>query len=172
MIDQESLDDQMFSQEMLLADLSDDAKTLFAELARFQYCLQILYYLRSNASTMLTANDLAYHLAKPPGTIDKDLATLAQLGLAQTISVAGITMYQFATNPARQKVAQELCAWQDRWETRIKEIVRLIWGSNSHVTFVAPAETREGRTPSQRVERTIPSWATSLTHALNGGENG
>jgi hypothetical protein len=110
MIGPESLDDQTLDQEMILADLSENAKTLFAELCQFQCCLLILHFLRLNPTTLLTADDIAYRLTKPIGAIEKDLATLAQLGLVQTTTVAGITFYRFAANSSQQKLAQELCA--------------------------------------------------------------
>jgi DNA-binding IclR family transcriptional regulator len=147
---------------MVIAELSDSAKTLFAELGRIPCCLMILHFLRSNASTLLTADDVAYHLAKPLALVEKGLATLAHLDLVQSTTVTGITFYRFATHPAHQSLAHELCAWQDRWETRLKQIAHLIWGTDSSSTYVVPIEASNSKTWIAPIEKQNPSWASSV----------
>ncbi len=172
MVELQSLGNDVLDREMVLADLSDNAKRLFVELSRFQCCLLILHFLHSNAATLLTADDVAYRVDKPIATIDKDLSILAQRGMVQTTTVAGITFYRFTTNPAQQKLAQELCTWQDRWETRIRDIVHLIWGNEPSVTYAAPLRPSDTHSVFQSTEKPTRRWVSVSPNAVNGGENG
>lgn len=169
MVDQASLDDSLSSEEAVLSDLSEKAKMLFAELCQFESGCLILHFLHSHSTTLLTADSVAYHLSKPIEVVERDLNALAQLHLAQTTRVAGITFYRLTTEPSQQKLAHELCAWQDRWERRMREIMLLIWGNNSSVTYVAPPRTREFHAPSQSASPT-QNRAPVLQLSLEGGK--
>lgn len=171
MIKFESLDANL-DREMVLADLSDNAQGLFAELSRFPSCLLILHFLHSNATTLLTADDVAYHVGQSITAAEKDLNKLAQLELVQATTVAGVTFYRFTTNPMQQKLAQELCTWQDRWEARIRDIVHLIWGNEPSVTYVAPPQPSDSHSIFQSIEKPTRRWVSVLPNAVNGGENG
>ena len=172
MIEFESLGDAMPDSEVVLADLSENAKRLFGELSRFQCSLLILHFLHSNAATLLTADDVAYHVGKPIAVIEIDLAALAQRGLVQATTVAGVTFYRYTTNPSQQELAQELCTWQDRWENRIHAIVRLIWGNEPSVTYMAPSRPSDSRSSFRSIEKPVRRWVSVRPDAVNGGENG
>ena len=171
MVDQASLDECLFSEEAVLSDLSEKAKMLFAELCQFECSCLVLHFLHSYSTTLLTADDVAYHLSKPIEIVERDLNTLAQFHLVQTTRVAGVTFYHLTTEPSQLKLVHELCAWQDRWETRVRDVIVLIWGNNSSVTYTAPRRTREFHAPVQSASPT-QDRAAVLQLVLEGGKNG
>jgi hypothetical protein len=170
MIDRTSLANWMFSEEMVLADLSENAKNLFAKLCQFECGCLILHFLHSHATTLSTADDIAYHLSKPIEDIERDLNMLARLDLAQTTRVADVTFYCLTTDPAQQKLAHELCAWQDRWEKRVRDIMFLVWGNNSPITYMVPPRTRE--VPALFPASPVQNHAPVLQLILEGGKHG
>lgn len=165
------LREALLDRETVIGDLSDSAKKLFAELCQFKCCLLILHFLRSNAATLLTADDIAYHLEKPVATIEQDLAKLVQLNLAQTTQVTGIMFYRFTIIPAQQKLAQEVCSWQDRWETRIRDIVLMLWGNDSSITYVVRSHANDFRAAFQPSDKPTGNWVTVSPRVLNGERN-
>ncbi|MBI5301486.1 MAG: hypothetical protein HY868_05060 [Chloroflexi bacterium] len=126
----------------------------------------ILHFLHSHSTTSLTADDVAYHLAKPIEAIERDLTTLAQLRLVQTTRVAGVTFYCLTHEPSRRKLVHELCAWQDSWETRVRAIVLMIWGNGASATYIAPARMREFHSAFHAAKGLTPAHAPILPPTL------
>lgn len=171
-MDLERLGDEVLNRKMLLADLSENAKRLFDELSQFESCLLILHFLNSNAATMLTADDIAYHVSKPIKDIQHDLDVLTQVYLVETTYVTGVTFYHFTKNPVQRRLAQELCAWQDRWETRIRNIAQYIWGIEPSMTYVAQPFSSDSHSVLSPIDRSMRRWVATMTNAVNGEKNG
>jgi len=127
----DSIQDKSLIQEVLFFNLSAEAQALFNQLSRLECGYLILYFLHSDATTRMTVDDIAYHVSQPVDLVEKDLFALEDLGLVQMMLIANITFYSLTTNPKRRQLVCELWEWQARWDTRIRQIQRLIWGNHS-----------------------------------------
>lgn len=139
----ESFDNWTTTKDMMLADLSEKARTILVELEQTEWGGLILKFMHANPRTSLTSDDIAYHLAKPCAEIERDLRKLAQLRLVQTQQVAQIIFYTLTQEPSRQQLAHELCAWQRSWEMRIQALAQSIASDRTSITFTTSQSLRE-----------------------------
>jgi hypothetical protein len=125
------LDDESNLHEMVYGELDTHLRDLFTQVRLLDGGGTLLRFMQAHANTLSTVDDIAYHLAAPAPAVEKSLRTLVKLGLVRHIDAADITLYGITNDPDRRRLVRDLCAWQDRWHTRLTQIERAIEGKFS-----------------------------------------
>jgi len=128
----EWLDDESLTPEILLAELEQNVRALFNQVCAFDGGGALLRFLDAHANTLMTIDDIAYHLTEANATVESGMRAMAQLGLARKIEVQGFRFYGITTDPAQRQLVRELCAGQDRWHARLERIERSVGEKVSH----------------------------------------
>ncbi|MBI4791145.1 MAG: hypothetical protein HY782_29285 [Chloroflexi bacterium] len=116
-------------QRMLLADLDEQARGLFDQISALETGPALLRFLRSHPQTYLTADDIAFQLGLAPEVLERDLKTFVQWSVAQVTRAANVTLYCLTSDPKHRCIVEELYTWQDRWEARLTNMKRLVFGA-------------------------------------------
>ncbi len=122
------LDDETHMREVVLSELGAGMKDLFAEASSLDGGCPLLRFLDQHANTLMTIEDVAYHLVEPQAKVARALDKMIDLGLVRRVDAAGIVLYGVTELPEKRRLMHNLCEWQDRWRTRLEEIERLING--------------------------------------------
>ncbi len=125
------LDDETHMREMVLADLGGGMKDLFAQASSLDGGCALLRFLDQHANTLMTSEDIAYHLVEPQAKVSDALDRMINLGLVRRVNAAGLVWYGVTEQPDKRRLMHNLCEWQSRWRTRLDEIERLINGERT-----------------------------------------
>ena len=117
----------------LMFELDDFARALFSEIAELEYGLELVRFLSTTASTLRTCYDIAYRLNAPPVSIESDLRVLARLGFVNAVHADNVVFFQFSCDSSLSRVIRDVCAWQDRWHARLRQISNTVFGKHTDV---------------------------------------
>ncbi len=120
---------ELLSPRALLADLDDNARPLFAQVRKLDGGLSLLRLLHSKANTVLTVDDLAYHLNQAAPVVERTLRRLVELGWARQIDLKDCSWFGLTTDPQRRQLVAELVTWQDGWNARLEQMRHTINGA-------------------------------------------
>lgn len=115
-------------QELLLADLSDTAQVVFAQIWQLDTGPALLRLLRTHPRTSMTADDIAFRLGESPQLVEGDLKSLERLGIVRIIKVPNCTLFGLTSDDECRVLVQELSVWQDRWEARLDQLRHIVLG--------------------------------------------
>jgi hypothetical protein len=125
------LDDETHIRQVVLEELSASRKALFAQVSSLECGCSLLRFLDQHANTLMTIDDIAYHLVEPYDKVACSLAQMIDMGLVRRVEAAGLVLYSVTEEPEKRRVIHGLCQWQDRWLARLAEIERVINGENT-----------------------------------------
>lgn len=128
MLELDSFDNDKGAQEIVLSDLDETIRDMFARVCMGKCGIALLRFLDANASSLHTAHDIAFHMRAPDAEVECELAALVELGLARVQTAAGLAFFGATTDPARRRLMRDLCLWQNRWQGRIARIEQLVFG--------------------------------------------
>ena len=109
-------------------ELDEPARALYTSVHELEYGCSLLRLFAKNKRTLLTAEDVVFHLNAPNGRVESDLDALVQSGLIRRIEVAGVTFFGRVTDSAQSRLVRDLLAWQDHWHARIAKMTHWIDG--------------------------------------------
>ncbi len=125
------LDDETRIREVVFGELGTSMKDLFAEVSSLEGGCSLLRFLDQHANTLMTIDDIAYHLVEPHARVARSLNKMIDLGLVKRVEAAGLVLYGVTDEPDNRRLMHSLCLWQDRWHARLLEIERLINGGTT-----------------------------------------
>jgi hypothetical protein len=127
------LDDETHIRQVVLEELGASKKALFAQVSSLECGCSLLRFLDQHAKTLMTIDDIAYHLVEPHGKVACSLAKMIEMGLVRRVDAAGLVLYGITEEPDKRRVIHGLCQWQDHWLARLAEIERVINGASTSV---------------------------------------
>jgi hypothetical protein len=110
----EWFDNQVAVQDVLLAELDEQARGLFKQVSRRGCGMALIHFLIENPH-LLTMEELAFHLGKLPAEVEADVFAFEQLGLARHVDVVTLSLYAVTMDSGRRQSMRDLCMWQERW---------------------------------------------------------
>ncbi len=125
------LDDETHIRQVVLEELGAGTKDLFAQVSLFECGCPLLRFLDQNANTLMTIDDIAYHLVEPYGEVACSLDKMIEMGLVRRVEAAGLVLYGVGEEMDKRRLIHDLCQWQDRWLARLAEIERVINGKGT-----------------------------------------
>lgn len=125
------LDDETHIRQVVLKELGAGTKDLFAQVSSLECGCSLLRFLDQNANTLMTIDDIAYHLVEPYGKVARSLEKMIDIGLVRRVRAAGLVLYGVTDESEKRCLMHSLCQWQDRWFERLAEIERVINGENA-----------------------------------------
>ncbi len=126
------LDDETHIRQVVLDELGSSTKDLFAQVSSLECGCSLLRFLDQNANTLMTVDDIAYHLVEPHGKVAQSLDKMIEIGLVRRVQAAGLILYGVTDIPDKRRRIHGLCQWQDRWLQRLAEIERVINGTSAY----------------------------------------
>lgn len=112
----------------VVADLDEEMRALVIELGKLEGGRALLRLLYSRKNSVLTAEDLAYHLAQSQPVVEQNLRKLVELGWARRVEVMDWSWYGLTADPQQREIVQALTAWEELWKKRLDEFQRMIDG--------------------------------------------
>ncbi len=125
------LDDETHIRQVVLDELGAGTKDLFAQVSSLECGCSLLRFLDQHANTLMTVDDIAYHLVEPRGKVACSLDKMIEMGLVRRVEAAGLALYGVTERSDRRRMMRGLCQWQDRWLARLAEIKRVIDGEST-----------------------------------------
>jgi hypothetical protein len=104
---------------------------LFKQLCMLNCGIQLVRFLVENKHMLATVEGIAFHLNEPAAKVESDLHMLEKLGLARQVDVADLALFGVTMDSGRRRLMRDLCAWQERWHTRLTRIGRAIDGKQA-----------------------------------------
>ncbi len=124
------LDDETHIRQLVLEELGAGTKDLFAQVSLFECGCSLLRFLDQHANTLMTIDDIAYHLVEPYEEVACSLEKMIEMGLVRRVEAAGLVLYGVSQEMDERRLIHDLCQWQDRWLARLAEIERVINGKS------------------------------------------
>ncbi len=128
MLDPDLLNGELAFGNILLSDLSEQARALFEQVCDLDLGLLLLHFLQTHRQTFMTADDIAFQLGEAPKSVEKDLTALVRLDVVEKADFSGVTLFRLTSQPPKRRIVSELAAWQDRWNIRLAKLHRLLLG--------------------------------------------
>ncbi len=125
------LDDETQIRQVVFGELGTSMKDLFAQVSSLEGGCSLLRFLDQHANTVMTIDDISYHLVEPHAKVARSLGKMIDLGLVKRVEAAGLELYGVTEQPEKRRLMHNLCLWQDRWLARLEEIERLINGDRT-----------------------------------------
>lgn len=122
------LDDETHIRQVVLDELGAGTKDLFAKVSSLECGCSLLRFLDRHENTLMTIDDIAYHLVEPHSKVARSLDEMIDMRLVRRVEAAGFVLYGITEEPDRRRLVHGLCQWQDRWLARLAEIERVING--------------------------------------------
>ncbi len=121
-------DIETFSPRVVTASLNERVRSLFFQVCMLDGGCALLRLLNSKRNSVMTADDIAYHLNQTQAVVERNLRKMVELGWVRRVDMADCTWFGLTTEPHRQEIVRELLAWQDRWVARLEEMKLVING--------------------------------------------
>ncbi len=121
-------DSDLIAPRMLTANLDENARALYQQVCVIAGACPLLRLLNSQANSVLTADDIAYHLKQPQAVVERNLYQLVEFGWVRRVVLPDCTWFGLTTDPQKRKIVQELFAWQDHWIARLEQMKHAING--------------------------------------------
>jgi hypothetical protein len=122
------LDDEQFIHERMFDNTESHVRDLFDQLRRLEGGLPILRFLKENANTMLTSEDIAYFVKRSQIEVEHCLGVMTHLGLTRRTEVVGLAFFGLTASQEQRQIVHDLFTWQDRWYARLAFIGNAIDG--------------------------------------------
>jgi hypothetical protein len=122
------LDDEQFIHERMFDSTESHVRDLFDQLRRLEGGLPILRFLKENANTLLTSEDIAYFVKQSQTEVEHSLNVMTHLGLTRCTDVVGLAFFGLTASHVQRQVVHDLFTWQDRWYARLALIGNAIDG--------------------------------------------
>ncbi len=119
-------------QALPFQDLDERKRSLLARIHQLDCGCPLVRFMIERPRELLTADDIAFHLQQSPSCIEGTLHRLIELGLARRQEVTGIAFFGLGRESGWSKLAQELCAWQQRWQSRLTRLQKLLTGETRY----------------------------------------
>lgn len=121
-------DIELISPRVFTANLDENVRVLYQQVCSIAGACPLLRLLNSQANSVLTSDDIAYHLKQPQAVVERNLRQLVELEWVRRVALADCTWFGLTTDSQKRKIVQELFAWQDRWSARLEQIKYAING--------------------------------------------
>ncbi len=117
------------SPRAVTASLDGKVRSLFFQVCMLDGGSSLLRLLNSKHNSVMTADDIAYHLNQTSAVVDRNLRKLMELGWVRRVAMSDCAWFGLTTDPQRQEIVSELLAWQDRWVARLEEMKLVVNGA-------------------------------------------
>lgn len=128
----EWLDDEGRMQDMILSELDERTVKMFKTVLSCDDGLRLLRFLAINAHTLLTIEDIAFNMKLSYTAVERCLQTLMDMSLVKRMEVVGVVLYGLTDNLEVRQEIHDLVEWQERWETRLARIAKVVEGNAPH----------------------------------------
>ncbi len=115
-------------QALPFRELDEPKRNLLARIHQVDCGCPLVQFMLERPRELLTADDIAFHLQQSSSCIEATLRQLIELGLARRQEVTGIAFFGLGHESGWGRLAQELCAWQRRWQSRLTRLQKLLTG--------------------------------------------
>ncbi len=122
------LDDTAGVQKAVLDDLATTAQEWFERISALESGCALVRFFNERANTLLSLEDIAYHLIEPHAVMAGTVDALPKMGLIRCVPVAGVVLFGLTEDPKNRILVHTLCDWQERWRTRAASIERAVQG--------------------------------------------
>ncbi len=109
-------------------ELDEPKQNLLSRIHALNCGCPLVQFMLERPRELLTADDIAYHLQQSPACIESTLRQLIDLGLARRQDVTGIAFFGLDYESYWRTLAQELCAWKQRWQHRLTRLQNFLTG--------------------------------------------
>ncbi len=113
-------------QTEFMSGLDENARELYLQARMLDGGCALLQFLHSRSNSLLTADDIAYHLRQPGQIVERNLRRLVELGWARRVDLGEMTWFGLANDPQRRNIVQALGRWQELWFKRLLDLQHLI----------------------------------------------
>ncbi len=117
------------SPRAVTASLNDKVQSLFFQVCILDGGCSLLRLMYSKRNSVMTADDIAYHLNQTPAVVERNLRKLTELGWVRRVALTDCAWFGLTTDSSRQEIVRELLAWQDRWFARLEEMKLVVNGA-------------------------------------------
>ncbi len=132
------LDDESRIQQAMFEELESKTRQCFDRLCGLEGGLALVRFLHQRANTLLTADDIAYHLRLYPyAAVARSLRALAEMGLVRSVRAGNVLLFGLTEDPKKRELVHALYVWQDRWLARVNSLEQVIRGQAREVTSQA-----------------------------------
>ncbi len=104
-------------------------RELYLAVRKLEGGAALVRFLNSRKNSVLTIDDIAYHLQQAEPVVEHNLSSLVELGWARRIDSRELCWYGLARDPQRQRIVQALVAWEDQWLGHPNDLENLIMDS-------------------------------------------
>ncbi len=123
------LDDESRIQQAMFGELEGKTRQCFDRLCGLEGGLALIRFLHQRANTLLTADDIAYHLRLYPyAAVARSLQALAEMGLVRHVRAGNLVLFGLTEDPKKRELVHALYVWQDRWLARVDSLQQVIKG--------------------------------------------
>ncbi len=142
------LNDESQFEQVVYGELDARLSAVVDQIRLVEGGFALLWFLKSNANTLRTVDDIAFRLRQPTATVEKSLRAMSKLNLVRRVQAGGVTWFGMTLDPDRGRLVRDLCAWQDRWRSRLAKIDQAINGG--------PDLAPDGRVPVISESKRVP----------------
>ncbi len=126
------LDDESRIQQAMFGELEGKTRQCFDRLCGLEGGLALIRFLHQRANTLLTADDIAYHLSLYPyAVVARNLQALAEMGLVRRVRAGNVVLFGLTEDSKKRELVRALYVWQDRWLARVNSLEQVIRGQAS-----------------------------------------
>ncbi len=111
------------------ASLNEQVRSLFFQVCILDGGCSLLRLLNTKRNSVMTADDIAYHLNQTPAVVERNLRRLVDLNWVRRVAMADCTWFGLTTDSQKQEIVRELLVWQDRWFARLEEMKLVVTGA-------------------------------------------
>ncbi len=115
-------------QALPFRELDERKRDLLTRLHELKCGCPLVRFLVERPRELLTADDMAFHLQQSLSCIETTLEQLSALGLARRQEVTGLVFFGLGQEARGRALVQELCAWQARWQIRLRRLQTFLTG--------------------------------------------
>lgn len=140
----QSVDDESRIERILFDELGTKPRELFDRVRGIDCGCALLRFLDANANSLITVDDIAYHLVETSVMVERGIYALLDLGLVRCVDVEGLVFFGITADSEQRQNVRELCDWQDRWHARLLKIERMVSGKEELQTPKRILESQAG----------------------------
>jgi hypothetical protein len=120
--------DDMLLESVLLSELDEHAKALFAQVSAIECGCAIVKFLQTAGDSFSMTDGIAFRLNRSCAVIESGLNALEKLGVVRRMNLDDLTFWGMAADPEVRQLARDLAAWQTRWSTCLERVAQAISG--------------------------------------------
>lgn len=132
------LDDESRIQQAVFGELESKTRQCFDRLRVLEGGLALVRFLHQRANTLMTTDDIAYHLRLYPyAAVARSLHALTEMGLARRVRVGNLVLFGLTADARQRELVHALYVWQERWLARVNSLEQVIGGQRRKVASQA-----------------------------------